>query len=80
MAMAATIEIGAEMHECDDRDRDVEDPLGQCPPSVATGLLDVDERAAVEVLGAEADDVDVPQAGRQRDVVAGIGQLRASCG
>ncbi len=51
------------------------DPLGDGAPAAALDLLDVDQRAPTEVLGPEADDVDVAEPGRQGDVVAGVGEL-----
>ena len=72
--MATTAMTGIVATQRHDRDRDVEQPLGCRPPSVADGRLDVDHRSAAEVLGPDPRDVDVTQARRQCHVVPTIGE------
>ena len=54
---------------------DVECSLGDGVPAATLDLLDVDQRAPTEILGAESHDVDVTQTGRESHVVAGVGEL-----
>ena len=65
---------GQGQDEDDARSDHVEHPLRDGAPSVADDRLDVEHRVPVELLRAQPVHVDVAQVGRERDVVAAVGE------